>query len=282
MSIDTKHSCSGSSDCYARLNRWLSSRFEHWSASSKGWKQSPIKILTRQDNPGFDQQGDNPVTSFATRTMEYRPLAFLSPPGQNQHWRLPIYYWGLTCPSAKCKVQHKWQSTSTSCRHNVCTIVLIGALRPGSQCVGAWIILRLWTPHPCDLRHPPTYYSPWSYKWWIWWFLSINNGCDPRDLCFPSMIFVIRIIIIVKNILIIVLEGTKARIYLCSYYIPWSHLCWRWWGPCFLDLLITVMTIVTYQSQFRWKSQSLTYITYQLKVCLVIQEMSSCPSKKQG
>ena len=95
------------------------------------------------------------------------------------------------------------------------------------------------------------------------------------------MIFVIRIIIIVKNILIIVLEGTKARIYLCSYYIPWSHLCWRWWGPCFLDLLITVMTIVTYQSQFRWKSQSLTYITYQLKVCLVIQEMSSCPSKKQ-
>ena len=95
------------------------------------------------------------------------------------------------------------------------------------------------------------------------------------------MIFVIRIIIIVKNILIIVLEGTKARIYLCSYYIPWSHLCWRWWGPCFLNLLITVMTIVTYQSQLRWKSQSLTYITYQLKVCLVIQEMSSCPSKKQ-
>ena len=62
MSIDTKYSCSGSPDCHARLNRWLSSRFEHWSASSKGWKQSPIKILTRQDNPGFDQQAGGQST----------------------------------------------------------------------------------------------------------------------------------------------------------------------------------------------------------------------------
>ena len=51
------------------------------------------------------------------------------------------------------------------------------------------------------------------------------------------MIFVIRIIIIVKNILIIVLEGTKARIYLCSYYLGGGlnqHLQNYKWNPLWL------------------------------------------------